>query len=268
MKKILSKDKKDDKTTIEVPNPNQDNRRYSISFKNKFYNSKNNWKPNNEEQAKKDEILDSILRHELRNGFQRILGYLEILNEKKIPNPHRSRIKEIKQCTKELIELSNKIEELKKLKNQERYNEDLINVKQVLSKVITSQEKYAESKGIKINSDLKDLEILGGPCIKEAFLNIVENSIKHSKGDKILIKTQKINEKIKISIEDDGVGIPDEEKDKIFQKRYKNHSNGTGLGLFLVKEIIERHEGKIEVKDSKLGGVKFILYLKTKSNKK
>jgi len=63
-------------------------------------------------------------------------------------------------------------------------------------------------------------------------------------------------------VEDNGKGIPDEKKDKIFERGFKDEeTGGTGLGLYLAKQITENYDGNIEVKDSELGGARFDIYL-------
>lgn len=66
-----------------------------------------------------------------------------------------------------------------------------------------------------------------------------------------------------VPIEVDGVGIPDEKKDEIFKKGYKiGDASGSGLGLYMVKEIAESYGGTIEIKDSDIGGIRFGVRLK------
>jgi len=95
--------------------------------------------------------------------------------------------------------------------------------------------------------------------IKMAFGNIFENSLRYnSKGGKINILARKNEENIEIQIKDNGLGIPDKEKDKIGsrffrgEKAIKVETEGSGLGIFIAKNIIESHGGKVWF-DSKEG---------------
>lgn len=98
--------------------------------------------------------------------------------------------------------------------------------------------------------------------IKEVFTNLITNSIKHSEGDKIRISCEDSSDEAICRIEDDGKGIPDDKKQKIFKKGYTTDTaGGSGLGMFLVKTLIESYGGSIEVKDSELGGARFDIYL-------
>lgn len=91
--------------------------------------------------------------------------------------------------------------------------------------------------------------------------NLLENAWKYSLGDKnIFVKTISSGDKIILEIGDNGVGIPDKEKQKIFNKFYRvgneetRRTKGTGLGLFICKYIIEKHNGKINIRDNQPQG--------------
>jgi len=95
--------------------------------------------------------------------------------------------------------------------------------------------------------------------IKRVFINLINNAIKYTPdGGKITVRANIINNGIQVDITDTGCGMPDEALDKLFTEFYRvdtainQEVKGTGLGLAMVKHIIEAHKGKIWVK-SKLG---------------
>ena len=92
----------------------------------------------------------------------------------------------------------------------------------------------------------------------EAVINVLDNAVKYSPcGSKIFIRLQKRNYLVRMEIEDQGIGIPQNEYHKIFQRFYRGSSkevmekSGTGIGLFLSREIIEKHAGTITVTSGK-----------------
>jgi len=94
--------------------------------------------------------------------------------------------------------------------------------------------------------------------------NLLENAAKYSPPDsRIKIKLQKTDGRINLSVADEGSGIPDHEKRKVFQKFYRigkeetRNTKGTGLGLFIVKYIVEHHRGKISIRDNSPHGSVF-----------
>ncbi len=97
-------------------------------------------------------------------------------------------------------------------------------------------------------------------------LNLFENAVKYSsENSTITIGLKKQNEKIILSVSDEGVGISDEEKASIFQKFYRvgneevRKTKGTGLGLFIVNYLVEQHNGVITVKDNTPKGTVFVV---------
>lgn len=101
--------------------------------------------------------------------------------------------------------------------------------------------------------------------IKQAILNLLVNAIDATKsGDLIEIKTEKLNNKIRIVIKDTGTGIPEELLDKIFEPFFTTKTTGSGLGLACVERIIKDHEGSIKVISKQKEGTKFIIELPLK----
>jgi len=95
-------------------------------------------------------------------------------------------------------------------------------------------------------------------AVNQAVINVLDNAVKYSPcGSKIFIRLQKRNYLVRMEIEDQGIGIPQNEYHKIFQRFYRGSSkevmekSGTGIGLFLSREIIEKHAGTITVTSGK-----------------
>ncbi len=94
--------------------------------------------------------------------------------------------------------------------------------------------------------------------------NLVENAVKYSDpGEHIKIELEKTNNNIFITVADTGQGIAERERENVFRKFYRvgneetRSAKGTGLGLYIVKQIVEQHEGKISVIDNKPQGSVF-----------
>ena len=105
--------------------------------------------------------------------------------------------------------------------------------------------------------------------LQMAMNNLLDNAIKYSGKEKPVAVVLKIeNQDIKISVLDEGKGVSDAEKDKIFNKFYRagdthtRSAKGTGLGLYLTKKIVQQHEGQIVVSDNAPAGTIFTIILK------
>jgi signal transduction histidine kinase len=129
---------------------------------------------------------------------------------------------------------------------------------------------------IKVNQSFISYHIIANELLLDVFENILLNSIKHNENEIIEIKInifeKEVNTKKLLVLEfiDNGVGIPDKRKDLIFQKQSKNNEKGMGLGLSLVKKIIDNFNGEISVEDRVKGdyskGTKFIIEMPIEKN--
>jgi signal transduction histidine kinase len=111
------------------------------------------------------------------------------------------------------------------------------------------------------------LQIHGDPTrLTQVFDNIIGNAIKYAPGSPVAISVDKIDEKVHITVQDQGPGIGMEHLEKIFQRffrvpEHRTSARGSGLGLFICREIIQAHDGNIHA-ESELGhGTTFHIYL-------
>ncbi|MFW6064916.1 MAG: PAS domain-containing protein [Candidatus Natronoplasma sp.] len=207
----------------------------------------------------REEFLHSLLRHDVSNKVQIIEGYLQLSEGYDLPDDVERFLSSSTQAIKSAKEIIKKVRTLREISAEDDFSE--VNVGELLKKVIEEYESVFEEKGIQIDFVVEDIRVKGGSLLEEIFTNILENSIKHSDCDNIKISFEKTAEEITIKVEDDGRGISDDIKEKIFERGYKSgKAGGSGLGMYLVKEIAESYGGSVEVKDSDLGGARFDLY--------
>ncbi|OKY78746.1 MAG: Signal transduction histidine kinase containing PAS domain [Candidatus Methanohalarchaeum thermophilum] len=207
----------------------------------------------------REEFLHSLLRHDVLNKNQIVKGYLDLLdNELDKSNKYLEKAKQACKTSKEIIK---KVRDLRKVENETIKEFEL---KPIIQEVSKEKKSKAKKNGFKLieNCKIGKSRVKAGKLLKELFNNLIENAIKHSNGDKIKISAKQKNEQIICSIEDNGNGISEKIKPKIFEKGYKHGGTGeTGLGLYLVKQIAENYEARIEAKDSELGGARFDIKL-------
>ncbi len=131
-----------------------------------------------------------------------------------------------------------------------------INIRPVVEAVLA---KYGD-KGIKF--EVKgDAAAIADEALSSVLDNIVNNAVLHSKSPVLRISIDALPEdRAEVRIADEGVGIPAEVRPKIWQEGYKYGSAGqSGLGLYIVKKVMERYEGSVAVEDNKPQGVAFVL---------
>jgi signal transduction histidine kinase len=132
-----------------------------------------------------------------------------------------------------------------------------MDLESVLNKSLEKYEYLSKEKGIRIKINLKSkCCVLADDLLENVFSNLIENAIIHSGCKNIEINVDEKEDEVIITIQDDGCGIPKEIADKIFEWGVKGkESKGSGLGLHLVKRIVEGYGGKILLKESQQGTV-------------
>ncbi|MFP4051036.1 MAG: PAS domain S-box protein [Thermoplasmata archaeon] len=214
------------------------------------------------EAEERGEFLHSLLRHDVQNKTQLVKGYLDLLEEEDVdlPDEAKNYIQKAKKATTLSDEIIEKVKKLKQIKQEDEIGE--VEMDSLLDQILTEHKSQLEKEGIDIEVQTSGCKVKGGTLLQETISNLVENSIKHSDCDKIRIQAECEDNECVVTVEDDGKGIPDEAKEKIFERGFKEGENaGSGLGMYLVKEIVESYGGSVEVKDSELGGARFDVHL-------
>ncbi|WP_109830406.1 hybrid sensor histidine kinase/response regulator transcription factor [Reichenbachiella versicolor] len=238
----------------------------------------------NAEQAEKLRQLDeaksrffSNISHDLRTPTSLIIGSIEqvLKNEDIFLNSKTERqLKTGLQNGNRIIHLTNEINELIKLEDGRlKINKEYINLDDLLHLFTLMFSSMAEVKGIKLNYSKTNFEEAPVSSIdvkhfEKVLFNLLTNAIKHcKKDDSITISLDKEGSELILSIADSGAGIPEENLPYIFERYYQApNSNfkikeGFGIGLALVKEIIDQHGAKISVKSKINEGTQFEIRL-------
>ena len=177
-------------------------------------------------------------------------------------------IDSLKQNSYRLSKLINNIDDLSKIEaGFFKLNLTNNNIVQVVERIVKGVNDFTESKDLNIifDTDIEEKIIACDPeKIERIVLNLISNGIKFSnEGDEIIVDIKGKNEFVEISVKDTGIGIEGKHLDMIFErfkqvdKSLSRNTEGTGVGLSLVKAIVELHGGSISV-ESKFGkGSKF-----------
>jgi PAS domain S-box-containing protein len=206
----------------------------------------------------KSDFVSSV-SHELRTPLASILGFSStILRDKKMTEEVKEEFINI--IYQESQRLSKLIEDILNISRIESgrviYRLRKVDSKPIMSEILEVHRIQAEEKGIEVFYKFSDerFEIFADPdALKQIFSNLLGNAIKFTpEGGQIRIRLKKTEAEVYIEICDTGIGIPEKEKDKVFDKFYRVYRpgleiKGTGLGLSIVKEILDAHNAKIEI---------------------
>jgi two-component system sensor histidine kinase VicK len=106
--------------------------------------------------------------------------------------------------------------------------------------------------------------------VRQVLGNLLENAVKYSPdGGSVVLSVTSVGEKLRFSVRDEGLGVPPEEQRRIFEKFYRldpqltRGVGGTGLGLYICRELVERMDGRIWVESDGMRGAEFVVELPT-----
>ena len=213
--------------------------------------------------------LTSDISHELRTPLTSIQTHLEAMIDG-IWEPSPERLNSVNEEVIRLSHLVNQFKNLAKFDSEEnKLNLRYENLTQIVKNIIYNNEGFAMEKNIKINYELEEINAtIDKEKITQVIVNLLSNAIRYTCMDgEILIKLYKKNDFNKIIVKDNGIGIPEESLDYIFERFYRvdksrcRNTGGTGIGLTICKFIIDLHKGKIEVKSKINEGSEFIITL-------
>jgi len=237
------------------------------------------------EKAKNDiEYLERLQRmrsqflanvsHELRTPIFSIQGFIETLLNGAIDDPKVNRhfLNKANQNTVNLNNLLNDLIDISMIESGEmrmsyRYFDINIFIKNILNEFLQA----AEEKKIKLvfNPTKEGLQVFGDKDkLRQVLVNLLQNAIKYTDEGIIEILLDEEKKFVNVSVKDTGIGIPEEELSRIFERFYRVDKarsravGGTGLGLAIAKHIIEAHNSKISVQSTLGKGSTFSFMLK------
>lgn len=228
-----------------------------------------------------EELRSTLLRaisHDLRTPLTGISGYAELLlkNSSKITDNKKQEI--YTDIYDDSIWLLNLVENLLSITRFDRNEITLKKESESVSDVISEALSHLGRKkdDFIVKTKIEDETLcakMDGKLISQVIFNLVDNAMKYSPcNTTVTVGAKAVTDYIEISVEDEGNGIKDEDKEKIFDMFYTVNNSitdgrrGLGLGLALCKAVVEAHGGEIEIKDNSPKGTIFSFKLKGEAN--
>lgn len=208
----------------------------------------------------------SSVTHELRTPLTSIKGYAAILLSEKLgilPPALKERLEKINRHSDELAQFVNDLLDIASIESgRVSMKQEPQDLKSIMEEVVDLLSEIIKEKQIEFSYRVPpeaQSVYVDRSQIKRVLINLIDNAIKFTpSGGKITVASGSANQEVRVDVQDTGYGIPEPSVDKIFEEFYRvdnpvnQEVKGTGLGLALVKNIIEAHKGRIWVK-SKLG---------------
>jgi signal transduction histidine kinase/ligand-binding sensor domain-containing protein/CheY-like chemotaxis protein len=211
------------------------------------------------------------ISHEFRTPLTLVLGQIESVLNSDIKTNEKLKLKVANQNAEKLLSLINQLLDLAKIESGSlKLNLEEVNLIPFLKNIFYSFESLAESKNItfhfETNSDMVEIKF-DPEKMERLFYNLLANALKFTEQNgtvKLSVKLQNQNE-VEIKVADTGIGIPANQIPFIFDRFFQADNSvarkmeGTGIGLALAKELVELHQGEINVTSTEQKGTEFVI---------
>ena len=223
-----------------------------------------------ERDRKLERRLTTDVAHELRTPLMAIQATVEAMVDGVLP-VDEERLITVDSEVMRLSRLVDSLLKLSRLENRANPNkQELIDVGEVVSGIIATHEAYVSESGLTLHYKTdQNVYIMGDPdLIRQATANLISNAVRYTdEGGHIYVRVKRGESMASIAVQDTGIGLTPDEARMVFQRFWRadsgrdRESGGLGVGLTVVKEIVERHNGWVQVEGRKGEGACFTIHI-------
>jgi len=213
------------------------------------------------EMEKRDEFI-GIASHELKTPLTSVKGYLQLIGtfkKEELPQKVTQYIEKANKALNKLQSLINDLLDVSKIQaGKLQYAFSTVNISELIGLCIENAE-HIYPENIFVTEDRREYLVHGNPeRLEQVLMNLINNAVKYSQvNKKVIIKIGRVDDMVRVSVIDFGIGLSLDQKNRIFERFYrvedkKHLASGLGMGLYIASDIIHNHKGEIGV-ESELG---------------
>jgi len=215
------------------------------------------------------DILNQVVRHDIRNDLQLIQAYTDMVFEADmLDDPHKEYLSKVRQATNNAISLTTTARDLADVMLQTDTDHKPVPLTQVLEQQIDRIRSEQDAIVVTVNETLSHVEVVADDLLEAVFRNLLKNAVQHNDKDipEITIETIVEDDTVTVRVADNGPGVSEKHKAEIFGRGNQGlESEGTGIGLYLVKTLVSRYGGTVSIEDNDPMGAVFIVELQLAS---
>jgi PAS domain S-box-containing protein len=221
------------------------------------------------EQRDNLDILNQVLRHDVRNDLQLVLSYVELLADH-VEEDGSEYLETVSESANHAIELTRTARDLAEVMRQSDVENEPVSLSTTIEQVLEQIRSAYPDAAVRVDGSIPQVAVVGNKMLPSVFRNLVKNGIQHNDTDspEVTISATVRDEEdiVEVRVADNGPGIPDPQKEAVFGKGEKGlESEGTGVGLYLVQELVDSYGGEVRIADNEPTGTVFVVQLQVTS---
>lgn len=218
-----------------------------------------------EKQRNNLNLLNQVLRHDIRNDLQVVTGYGDLLTDH-VDEKGTEYLATLRESANHSVELTKTAREMADVMLSQEATQPLgqVNLRNTLERELDEVESEYPDAHIVVEGSLPPVQIQANQMVDSVFRNLLSNAVQHNDKEvpKVSVSAATHDLRAVVRIADNGPGVPDSQKKEIFGKGEKGlDSSGTGLGLYLVQELVTHYGGEVWVEDNNPEGAVFAVEL-------
>jgi signal transduction histidine kinase len=210
-------------------------------------------------------LLNQVMRHDIRNDLQLIGAYAELL-EDHVDEEGEPYLDMIKESTESATDLTATARDLARVMLDSDGGTRSVSLDGVLTQQVDEVRSGYPGAVVTVEEPIPTADVVGNDMLGSVFRNLLSNAVQHN--DKtppeVELSATEADDHAEIRVADNGPGVPDAQKEEIFGKGEKGlDSTGAGIGLYLVRSLVESYGGDVSVEDNDPEGAVFVVTLPT-----
>ena len=217
-----------------------------------------------EEQRDNLNMLNEILRHDVRNDLQLVLAYGELIEDAAASEEVREHLETVLDGARHAVELTKTAGQMAEVMLADEEETRPVDLRHHMESVVEEVRSTRSDAVITGETDVPAVTVQANDMLDSVFRNLVKNGVDHNDKDtpEVTLSGADRGDTVVVRVADNGPGVPDERKDAIFGKGNAGlESQGSGVGLYLVRTLIEGYGGDVRVEDNDPQGAVFMIEL-------